>query len=149
MNKQEISAKSSETLTHMQMHLLVKSTAALSINTLDNDTIIIPTAWVYYTDTNVTGNQVQVLSILDEDGTIYRTTSPSFYREFSDIFAAAKEDKLEKYAIKKTSGVSRSGRTYLMCKYCPYDIAIAARGDGYIHPDSCSDNDVSWLDTDC
>ena len=74
--------------------------------------VITPGKWMLYTDQNSKGEDVEILSIMDVDGEVYTTTSPTFKDEF-DYIAGLMDG--EDYQIEVYNGTSKSGRTFINC----------------------------------
>lgn len=76
--------------------------------------------WAVYEDTNTTkdGNEEtkQILTIKDEDGTVYAGNSPTFYREFMDIKELFNSMGCDLPALEIVSGVSKGGKEYVNVK---------------------------------
>lgn len=73
-------------------------------------------SWVLYTDTDMKGNEVTLLSLIDENGQGYCTNSTTFCRDFKsavDMFAQFGE---EFSTIEVATGTSKNGREYISCK---------------------------------
>lgn len=58
---------------------------------------------------------VQILGISDGEK-VYRTTSKSFIKSFTDLIDIASEIGQEIHHIKVCSGTSKRGRTFMTCK---------------------------------
>ena len=56
-----------------------------------------------------------VLSIMDDQGVIYSTNSPTFIREFSDAYDVFGAEDIHHVEI--VGGKSKAGRNYITCKY--------------------------------
>lgn len=56
-----------------------------------------------------------VLSIMDDQGVIYSTNSPTFIREFSDAYDVFGAEDIHRVEI--VGGRSKAGRNYITCKY--------------------------------
>lgn len=70
-------------------------------------------AYCVYTDFNSKDNkEVEILSVMDEDGTVYATNSTTFKRDFLSI-AALMEG--EEFSVGVTSGTSKAGREFITC----------------------------------
>ncbi len=75
------------------------------------------TAYVLRDDTNNRGEEQEVLSIRDENGTVYATSSKPFIREFKKVLDYVHDDLTQVQHIEITSGVSKSGRTYISMRW--------------------------------
>lgn len=70
-------------------------------------------AYCIYTDFNSKDNkEVEVLSVMDEDGTVYATNSVTFKRDFLDIVTLMEG---EDFSVGVTSGTSKAGREFITC----------------------------------
>lgn len=70
-------------------------------------------AYCVYTDFNSKDNkEVEVLTVMDTDGTVYATNSATFKKDFMNI-ATIMED--EDFSIGVTSGISKAGREFITC----------------------------------
>ena len=70
-------------------------------------------AYCIYTDFNSKDNkEVEVLSVMDEDGTVYATNSATFKKDFLNI-ATLMEG--EDFSVDVTSGTSKAGRDFITC----------------------------------
>lgn len=73
-------------------------------------------SWVLYTDVDMKGNEVTLLSLIDENGHGYCTNSATFCRDFKsavDMFAQFGE---EFTTIEVSTGTSKNNREYISCK---------------------------------
>lgn len=69
-------------------------------------------AYCLYTDINKDGKEVEVLSIMDNDGGVCATNSDTFKRDFMNI---ADLMDGEDYVIEVISGMSKAGREFITC----------------------------------
>lgn len=72
-------------------------------------------AWAIYKDYNSDGEEVELFSMLTEDGDKFATNSSTFisaFREILDIFEPSEVKR-----IKVMSGTSKNNRTYVTCAY--------------------------------
>lgn len=70
-------------------------------------------AYCVYTDFNSKDNkEVEILSLMDTDGAVYATNSPTFKNDFMNI-ATLMEG--EDFSIGVTSGTSKAGREFITC----------------------------------
>ena len=70
-------------------------------------------AYCIYTDFNSKDEkEVEVLSVMDEDGNVYATNSPTFKKDFMNI--ATLMDG-EDFSVGITSGTSKAGREFITC----------------------------------
>lgn len=70
-------------------------------------------AYCIYTDFNSKDNkEVEVLSVMDTDGSVYATNSATFKKDFLDI---AELMGGEDFSIGVISGTSKKGREFITC----------------------------------
>ena len=70
-------------------------------------------AYCVYTDFNSKDNkEVEVLSVMDTDGSVYATNSATFKKDFLNI-ASLMEG--EDFSVGITSGTSKAGRDFIAC----------------------------------
>ena len=72
-------------------------------------------AWAIYTDVDKDGKEVELFSMLTEDGDKFATNSSTFigaFREILDIFEPEEVKRL-----KVMNGVSKNNRTFVTCAY--------------------------------
>ena len=70
-------------------------------------------AFCMYTDFNSKDNaEVEVLSVMDKDGTVFATNSPTFKKDFMNIAEIMEDDE---YSIGIISGTSNAGRDFITC----------------------------------
>lgn len=70
-------------------------------------------AFCLYTDFNSKDNkEVEVLSVMDKDGTVFATNSPTFKKDFMNIAEIMENDD---YSIGIISGTSNAGREFITC----------------------------------
>ena len=67
-------------------------------------------AYVLYDDQKQDGSVVRVLSIMDEDGSIYATNSGTVQQSFADIDEI--NEGIVGEVVEVCSGIAKSGRTY-------------------------------------
>ncbi len=72
-------------------------------------------AWAIYEDHNSDGEEVELFSMLTEDGEIFATNSGTFIRAFREILDIFDPEDIRK--IKVMTGVSKNNRTYVTCAY--------------------------------
>ncbi len=112
-----IVAHSAGITTAAQMYALTTSPVRKKMTELAGKTVAL-VDWVEYTDTDVHGNEMALVSIrADVDGVkdVYCTNSSTFARSFNAAVAAyAAFDEDVKF-IKVVQGKSRNNRPYLDC----------------------------------
>lgn len=87
----------------------MKSQEVTLIKDLEDGTEITPD---YYANYNDSDKDVEVLSIVDNEGIVYSTVSETFKRNFWDIVDIFGD---EEFTIKKISGTTKSGRQFVNC----------------------------------
>lgn len=65
-----------------------------------------------YTDEKNDGTEMNILSIMDDDGVCYATNSPTFNHDFERIIDIMGDETFE---IEVISGVSKAGRDFITC----------------------------------
>lgn len=110
----EIKEKSRDNLTKQDLYNLITAPDAKKLSEMEDQEVTI-VDWVICTDVNQsTGEMVDLLNILDNNGQVYATNSPTVIRTFKDIINCFGRDF---NTIKVFSGTSNRGRKYFMCKY--------------------------------
>lgn len=90
---------------------LYKLTKGQTLNMKDYvGSILTPTAWIVYQETNQTGEAVTVLAIMSSDGEVYSTISSTAKNTFADMLECMGN---EPFDIRIESGHSKKGRDYL------------------------------------
>lgn len=74
------------------------------------------TAWALYTDTDKDGKEVELFSMLTDDGVSYATNSQTFIRAFRDILDIFEPSEVKR--LKIFTGTSKNNRTFVTCAYC-------------------------------
>lgn len=70
-------------------------------------------AFCLYTDFNSKDEkEVEVLSVMDKDGTVFATNSPTFKKDFMYIAEMMEDDE---YSIGIISGTSKAEREFITC----------------------------------
>lgn len=101
-------------LTKEEMYFLTKAQDVQKM-TEAVDQVLDLAAWAIYTDKNADGEEVELFSMLTEDGDKFATNSPTFigaFREILDIFEPSEVKRL-----KVMNGVSKNNRTFVTCAY--------------------------------
>lgn len=79
------------------------------------DQVLDLVAWAIYTDVDKDGKEVELFSMLTEDGDKFATSSSTFigaFREILDIFEPEEVKRL-----KVMNGISKNNRTFVTCAY--------------------------------
>ena len=103
--------ETSKELTKVEKYLMTQSPAIVSLSKTEDDISISVDAWLIFTDSKDTGEEVEILSILSGDN-VYSCQSETFKRSFADIVEVMEG---EHFAIKKISGETKAGRPYINC----------------------------------
>lgn len=74
-------------------------------------------AYVLREDVNYKGETQEILTLADENGTVYATSSIPFIREFKQVLDFVHDDITQIQHIEVVSGNSKSGRSYLTMKW--------------------------------
>ena len=70
-------------------------------------------AYCIYTDFNSKDNkEVEVLSVMDIDGSVFATNSATFKKDFLNIVTLMEG---EEFSVGVTSGTSKAGREFISC----------------------------------
>lgn len=88
---------------------LTKGQGAVKMSAAAGCTIS-PKCWCMYTDTDNKGNPMDVITIMDGEGTVFATNSPTFARDFNDIVEVFGDELPELLIL---TGESKSGRTFV------------------------------------
>lgn len=68
--------------------------------------------WVLYEDADNDGTMHEVLAVMAKDGEVFVTTSPTFIRDFMDIYDHFEGEKVP---VKVIQATSKNNREYLAC----------------------------------
>jgi len=101
--------KASKELTKIENYKLTKSHSVKLIKDLTDGDTIKPDIWCLYADED---KDVEILSIMDVDGTVFACQSNTFKKSFFDIAEIFGDDD---FVIKKISGVTKAGRDFVDC----------------------------------
>lgn len=71
---------------------------------------------VRYSDV-IAGETREAVAIMDKDGTVYASASPTFIRDFDRMISIFAEYDEIVHTIEVMSGTSRNGRNFLTCRY--------------------------------
>lgn len=75
------------------------------------------TAYILREDVNARGEEQEVLSVRDENGTVYATNSKPFIREFKQVLEFVHDDMSQVNHIEVVPGTSKNGRHYISMKW--------------------------------
>lgn len=103
--------RTSKELTKKEIYLMTMSPKIQKIS--DNKGVVIDVAaYCFYSDEKDDGNTVEILSVMDADGSIYATNSPTFRDDFERICEIMDG---EDFSIEVISGTSKAGREFVTC----------------------------------
>lgn len=103
--------RTSKELTKKEIYLMTMSQKIQKIS--DNKGVVIDVvAYCFYSDEKADGNTVDILSVMDADGSIYATNSPTFRDDFERICEIMDG---EDFSIEVISGTSKAGREFVTC----------------------------------
>lgn len=104
----EIIKTANENYTAKELYKFTKSTEIVKLRSYENQKLNV-TGWVLYTD-----NDMEILSLQVNDNEYCATNSPTFIKNFLDIYDLAKELPLE---ILVKTGTSKAGRQYVTAEW--------------------------------
>lgn len=107
-----VTNKYPETMDKKTLYLLTKDPSVQSIKNLSDGTTFTVSAYLTYTDTNSRGEEVNILSLMTDQGPL-ACQSNTFKEQFLDIF----EIFGLPVTISKISGMTKAGREYITCTY--------------------------------
>lgn len=107
--------KTSRELTKVEKYLMTVSPEIKTVKSIEDGGIIKVKAYLEFTDTKEDGEEVELLSILDENNQAYSAQSPTFKKSFYNIVDIF--DDGDGFPIKKITGTSKSGRDFVDCVY--------------------------------
>lgn len=103
--------KTSKDLNKKELYQMTKSPKIQKMS--DNKGVVIDVAaYCFYTDEKNDGKSVDIVSIMDNDGAVYATNSPTFMSDFEDICDIMEG---EDFSIEVISGTSKAGREFITC----------------------------------
>lgn len=68
--------------------------------------------WMVYEDTDKDGNSRTILSVMDQNGSVYATNSATFRSDFEKILEIVED---EDFSIEVIRGTSKAGREFITC----------------------------------
>lgn len=104
--------RSSRDLTKKEIYVLSCTDGSIAFKDAAGKRIR-PTIWAQYKDVDKEGMEREILTIMDENGTIYGGNSPTFARKFLEAVDMLGEELTE---IEVVSGMSRSGKAFTSCR---------------------------------
>lgn len=109
----EILRKSDEEMTKKDVFMLTKNQKIRTVKSLENGAKITVVHWVEFSDVNAsTGEAVEILSMMNEEGECFATNSKSFKDMFFDIVDIMDG---EDFTIEKLGGKTKAGRDFVTC----------------------------------
>lgn len=72
-------------------------------------------AWALYTDVDKDGQEVELFSMLTDDGVSYATNSQTFIRAIRDMLDIFEPSEITR--LKIFTGTSKNNRTFVTCAY--------------------------------
>lgn len=103
--------ETSRELNKKEKYLMTKSPAIESLSKTEDNISIPVDAWLIFSDSKDTGEEVEILSILS-GAHVYSCQSETFKRSFADIVEVMEG---EQFSIQKISGETKAGRPYINC----------------------------------
>ncbi len=104
--------KTSKELTKKEIYKLTLDPAMKKMKDFVGSSIDVY-AYCLYTDFNSKDDkEVEVLSVMDKDGSVFATNSPTFKKDFMNIAEIMENDE---YSIEVISGTSNAGREFITC----------------------------------
>lgn len=104
--------KTSKELTKREIYKLTLDPAMKKMKDFVGSSIDVY-AFCLYTDfNNKDDKEVEVLSVMDKDGSVFATNSPTFKKDFMNIAEIMEDDE---YSIEVISGTSNAGREFITC----------------------------------
>ena len=103
--------RTSKELTKKEIYQMTMSPKIQKIS--DNKGVVIDVAaYCFYSDEKDDGKSVDILSVMDADGSIYATNSTTFRDDFERICEIMDG---EDFSIEVISGTSKAGREFFTC----------------------------------
>lgn len=103
--------RTSKELTKKEIYQMIMSPKIQKIS--DNKGVVIDVAaYCFYSDEKADGKTVDILSLMDSDGSTYATNSPTFRDDFERICDIMDG---EDFSIEVVSGTSKAGREFVTC----------------------------------
>ena len=102
----------SRELTNQELYKMTKSPSILTVNRIEDGTVLEVSAFINYTDINSEGKESEILAVLGTNGTVWACQSATFKRTFNDLVSIFGNNG---FSIKKLSGTTKSGRPYVNC----------------------------------
>lgn len=109
----EIIKKSNTEMSKKDIFMMTKNQSIRTVKSLQNGAKINVTHWVEFKDVNNNGEIVEILSMMDEDGSCYASNSKSFKEMFFDIIEILEQDS--GFTIEKLGGKTKAGREFVTC----------------------------------
>lgn len=106
----------SHELSAAERYFLTMSPAVRKMKDMKGETLSVK-RWAFYRDTNKDGKEQEILSILDENGEIFATNSPTFIDDFFKMWELFRDAGETVNAIAVVSGTSKAGREFITCTF--------------------------------
>lgn len=108
--------ETSRELTKVEQYKMTLGREITVLKDVPDGTMIEVNAYCKYIDVKDDGKEIELLSILDNDGQVYSCQSATFRNSFADICDIMMDDgKLDGFSIKKISGTTKAGRPFIDC----------------------------------
>lgn len=109
----EIIKASNSNMTKKEIFKMTQNSSNISLKDTEDITINL-SGWVLYSDTNSSGNETELLSIIDDQGLVYVTNSQTFRDSFMKMVDFCDDDPVS--VIKVIHGKSKNGRNFVDCE---------------------------------
>ena len=103
--------KTNKDLNKKEVYQMTKSPKIQKMSNNKGEVIDVA-AYCFYTEEKNDGKSVDIVSIMDNDGAVYATNSPTFMSDFEDICDIMEG---EDFSIEIISGTSKAGREFITC----------------------------------
>lgn len=112
---------SSSELNLQDVYKLTKSPSIIRMQDIKGNSISV-CKWAIYedekTDKDGAVTTTEILSIMDDDGEVYATNSPTFIRSFMECFNLCEMYNCTIDSVQVATGRSKNGREYIDCVMC-------------------------------
>lgn len=105
--------KKSRELSKVELYRMTKDAGIISMNHVEDGTLIDVDALLTFVDTNSNGEEVRITSVMDKNGSVFAFQSETFRRSLEDIMLIMDGDP---FSIVKESGKTKSGRDFINCR---------------------------------
>lgn len=100
-----------------EMYKLTMSPEAQKMSSQKGNILEIDAMLTYWDTDRRTGEEIRLFSIMNKDGEVYTTNSPTFIDEINHITDFCELMNTEVHKIKVGSGISKAGREYITPVY--------------------------------